>query len=229
MVLSRTHFCSHWSQRIGFIWSIFGAHNQVVYHFIIRVLISALVLFAPFQYAFSYLVIYLFLSLICEELDRPRRGEEDEKSDVEEIEKEAAERRKIRGKFLQSDCAYISLKSCELWVAKLFFLLLKEINHALIIICDIWNCTRWGANPQIRCYFSWQITKEQAWQSTWNILISFWIKCLSRGKEIFSEKVVWLCPASWNIFHFFLTSNHIFILSFQISRKNFKLDGEESD
>lgn len=122
VVLSRTHFCSHWSQRIGFIWSIFGAHNQVVYHFVISVLISALVLFAPFQYASSYLVIYLFLSLICEELDRPRRGEEDEKSDVvEEIEKEAAERRKIRGKFLQSDCAYISLKSCELWVAKLFF------------------------------------------------------------------------------------------------------------
>lgn len=45
-------------------------------------------------------LIYLFLSLICEELDRPRRGEEDEKSDVPgETEKEAAERRKIRGKF----------------------------------------------------------------------------------------------------------------------------------
>lgn len=53
---------------------------------------------APFQFAFSD----LFLSLICEELDRPRRGEEDEKLDVvEETEKDAAERRKIRGKFLK--------------------------------------------------------------------------------------------------------------------------------
>lgn len=69
-----------------------------------------------------HFLIYLFLSLICEELDRPRRGEEDEKLEVvEEIEKEAAERRKIRGKFLQSHCIYISLKSCKTWVAKLFF------------------------------------------------------------------------------------------------------------
>uniref|UniRef100_A0A674MIZ2 DNA primase n=1 Tax=Takifugu rubripes TaxID=31033 RepID=A0A674MIZ2_TAKRU len=37
------------------------------------------------------------ISLICEELDRPRRGEEDEKlDDTKENEKDAAERRKIR-------------------------------------------------------------------------------------------------------------------------------------
>lgn len=53
-----------------------------------------------------HFLIYLFLSLICEELDRPRRGEEDEKIDVvEETEKDAAERRKIRGKFLKPDSA----------------------------------------------------------------------------------------------------------------------------
>lgn len=52
-----------------------------------------------------HFLIYLFFSLICEELDRPRRGEEDEKLDVvEETEKDAAERRKIRGKFFKSDC-----------------------------------------------------------------------------------------------------------------------------
>lgn len=41
-----------------------------------------------------------FLSLICEELDRPRTGEEEEKvEDIKEKEneKDAAERRKIRG------------------------------------------------------------------------------------------------------------------------------------
>lgn len=53
-----------------------------------------------------HFLIYLFLSLICEELDQPRRGEEVEKSDVaEETEKDAAERRKIRGKFFKSDSA----------------------------------------------------------------------------------------------------------------------------
>lgn len=51
---------------------------------------------APFKDAFSN---FLFLSLICEELDRPRTGDEDEKSDLPgETEKDAAERRKIRGK-----------------------------------------------------------------------------------------------------------------------------------
>lgn len=44
-----------------------------------------------------------FLSLICEELDRPRTGEEDEKSEDikdKENEKDGAERRKIRGETL---------------------------------------------------------------------------------------------------------------------------------
>lgn len=42
-----------------------------------------------------------FPSLICEELDRPRTEEEDEKS--EENEKDAAEKRKIRGEILKSE------------------------------------------------------------------------------------------------------------------------------
>lgn len=49
-------------------------------------------------------IVFIFFSLICEELDRPRRGEEDEKSeDIKETEMDAAERRKIRGEILKSD------------------------------------------------------------------------------------------------------------------------------
>lgn len=44
------------------------------------------------------LVLFVF-SQICEELDRPRTGEEEEKSeDVKENDTDAAEKRKIRGK-----------------------------------------------------------------------------------------------------------------------------------
>lgn len=63
----------------------------------------ALFLSAHLQYAFADLIIY-FLSLICEELDRVKKGEEDEKlDDVKENEKDAADRRKIRGKILKPD------------------------------------------------------------------------------------------------------------------------------
>lgn len=41
-------------------------------------------------------------SQICEELDRPRTGEEDEKSeDIKENDKDAAEKRKMRGEISQ--------------------------------------------------------------------------------------------------------------------------------
>lgn len=44
---------------------------------------------------------FFFSSLICEELDQPRTGEEDEKlDDINENEKDATERRKIRGEIL---------------------------------------------------------------------------------------------------------------------------------
>lgn len=43
-------------------------------------------------------------SLICDELDRPIKGEEEEKSeDLKESEKDATERRKIRGDVLKSE------------------------------------------------------------------------------------------------------------------------------
>lgn len=44
----------------------------------------------------------LLFSLICEELDRPREGDEEEKSaDTNDNEKDVAERRKIRGEILK--------------------------------------------------------------------------------------------------------------------------------
>lgn len=44
------------------------------------------------------------LSLICDELDRPSKGEEEEKSeDLKESEKDTTERRKIRGEVLKSE------------------------------------------------------------------------------------------------------------------------------
>lgn len=50
---------------------------------------------------------YFFKSLICEELNQPRRGEEDEKlDDPKEDEKDATERRKIRGKIFKSDFVF---------------------------------------------------------------------------------------------------------------------------
>lgn len=51
-------------------------------------------------------VLTFIYSLICEELDRPRTGEEEEKSEdikQKENEKDAAERRKIRGEILTSE------------------------------------------------------------------------------------------------------------------------------
>lgn len=46
----------------------------------------------------------LLFSLICEELDRPREGDEEEKSaETNENEKDTAERRKIRGEILKSE------------------------------------------------------------------------------------------------------------------------------
>ena len=58
-----------------------------------------------------HFLIYLFSSLICEELDQPKRGKEEKLDVVEETEKNAAERRKIRGTFYKFDCAQISLES----------------------------------------------------------------------------------------------------------------------
>lgn len=49
---------------------------------------------------------FFFFSIICEELDRPRTGEEEEKSEdnkEKENEKDAAEKRKIRGEILKSE------------------------------------------------------------------------------------------------------------------------------
>lgn len=63
--------------------------------------------------------------------------------------------------------------------------------------CDLVFCMIKKKSQDL--HFTRQITKEQAWESTWNILISFWIKWLSRGKEIFSEKVVRLFSAGCNI------------------------------
>lgn len=49
-------------------------------------------------------IYFIFFSQICEELDRPRGGEEDEKpEDIKENETDAAERRKIRGEILKPD------------------------------------------------------------------------------------------------------------------------------
>lgn len=42
-------------------------------------------------------------SLICDELDRPSKGEEEKSEDFKESEKDATERRKIRGEVLKSE------------------------------------------------------------------------------------------------------------------------------
>lgn len=47
---------------------------------------------------------FYYFSQICEELDRPRQGEEEEKlEDIKENETDATERRKIRGEIGKSD------------------------------------------------------------------------------------------------------------------------------
>lgn len=73
-------------------------------------------------------VIYLYyFSQICEELDRPRKGEEEEKlEDIKENETDATERRKIRGEIVKSDfcilpSAYIYIIKAKLVKYDLFF------------------------------------------------------------------------------------------------------------
>lgn len=65
-------------------------------------------------------IYFYYFSQICEELDRPRKGEEEEKfEDIKENETDAAERRKIRGEIVKYDFCRLPLACIYIIKAKL--------------------------------------------------------------------------------------------------------------
>lgn len=90
-----------------------------------------------------------------------------------------------------------------------------------------WFILLWNRSPKHKnaCGFSPQITNEQAWQSTLNTWISFWMEWLVHGKEIFLKRVVgFIVESKWAEFYisinFFPSWNKFHLLLFLFCRSS---------